>query len=123
MAIKPENVRLMATISREQDDLLSELGEFQGRSKGSYLRELLDGAEPMLRALLPVLRLHAATIEGQPVAMRDLVARVMTGAFGDDGPDLLSHLEGIAERSEADHSERSERGPHRTASAQRKSRR
>jgi hypothetical protein len=95
------NPRLMVTISPEQDRLLGELARFQGRAKSSYLRELLDGAEPLLGALLPVLRVHAATIEGQPVAMRDVVSRVFSGAFGDD-PVQLDLVEAMVRLAEHD---------------------
>lgn len=91
MAIKASNHRVMVTLTRDQDELLTELGGFQSRSKGSYLRELVDGAEPMLRALLPLLRAHAATVQAQPGAIRDVVAQVLTGAFGGD-PDQLDFL-------------------------------
>lgn len=99
MAISKGNHRVMVTITKDQDKLLGELARFQGRSKGSYIRELVDGAEPLLSALLPVLRVHAATIEGQPVAMRDLVAKVFSGAYSDDTDqlDLVTQLAALQE--------------------------
>jgi hypothetical protein len=98
--IKP---RLMVTISEQQSQLLAELGRLQGRSRASYLVELLNGAEPLLGALLPVLRAHAATVEGQPVAMRDVVAKVFSGAYGNDPDqlDLVTQLAEAQERAEA----------------------
>jgi hypothetical protein len=116
VAISTTNARVMVTVSREQDELLAALAEFQGRSKGSYLRELLDGAESMLRSLVPVLKLHAETVERQPVAVRDVVAKVLTGAYGTEAGDLLSSLEAIADRVEAERTTASGASEERTAS-------
>jgi len=104
MAISSTNHRVLVTLTREQNELLTDLARFQGRSKGSYLRELMDGAEPMFRALVPVLRVHAATIDGQPVAVRDVVSKVLTGAYGAEAAPLLDQLEAMADRIAAGHS-------------------
>ncbi len=85
--------RIFVAVTQEQDELLTALGALQGRSKASYLVELLEGAQPLLTALLPSLRAHLATIEGQPVALRDAVAKVLTGVYGDQGPNLLDAIE------------------------------
>jgi hypothetical protein len=85
--------RIFVAVTPEQDQLLSELGALQSRSKASYLLELLEGAQPLLTALLPSLRAHLATIEGQPIAVRDAVAKILTGVFGDEGPNLLDAIE------------------------------
>jgi hypothetical protein len=93
----------MLTITPEQDQLLGELGRLQRRSKASYVVELLDGAESLLRALLPVLRAHLATVEGQPVALKDAVARVFAGAYGEDPAqlDLVHRLNDLLDEKEA----------------------
>jgi hypothetical protein len=91
----------MVVISQEQEEVLEQLGRYQGRSKASYLRELLDEAMPIYRAILPMMKAHAATIEGQPVAVRDLVTKVLTGAYGDEGQPLFDALQDAAERMEA----------------------
>lgn len=107
-------------VTQEQDELLGVLARFQGRSKASYVRELLDGAEPMFRALVPVLKAHAATIEGQPVAVRDLVSRVLTGAYGDDASPLLDAMQDMAGRLEATEAAGAERtAPQRKRGADR----
>ncbi len=85
--------RIFVTVTDEQDELLDELSSLQGRSKASYLVELLEGAQPLLQALLPVLRAHRDTIESQPAAIRDTIARVLTGLDkGLEQIDLLQHL-------------------------------
>lgn len=61
--------RINVALTPEQHSLLLELGSLQGRSAASYLREMLDGAMPMLRDLMPVLRAAAAHTEQQPQAL------------------------------------------------------
>jgi hypothetical protein len=103
--------RIFVAVTQEQDELLTALGALQGRSKASYLLELLEGAQPLLTALLPSLRAHLATIEGQPIAVRDAVAKVLTGVFGDEGPSLLDAIE----RAEEARSEQSVATAHRAS--------
>lgn len=57
--------RINVALTNEQHSLLLELGALQGRSAASYLREMLDGAMPMLTAVLPVLRAAAQQTEQQ----------------------------------------------------------
>lgn len=110
---------VMVRITAEQDRLLTELGRLQSRSKASFLRELLDGAEPLYSALERHMRAHTATIEGQPVAVRDAVASILTGAYGADSADLFASIEQIADKHEdaARTGPQRKRGPDRTAPA------
>ena len=74
------NPRVAVVVSTDQHQLLTELAALQGRSSASFLRELLDAAEPMLRAMLPVYRAAAAQVAMQPealqMAIRDALADV-----------------------------------------------
>lgn len=90
----------MVTLTKEQDYLLGELAQLQGRTKSSYLRELVDGAESTWRAILPVMKLHAAAVGGQAFTMREVVLKVLSGAygFGDETRPVLSALMGNAFR-------------------------
>lgn len=115
---------VMVRVTPEQHELLKELGALEGRSMASFLNELLDGAEPLFRALLPVLRAAETTKQNQPSAIRDRVVKVLTGI--DEGlaqVDLLQHLADLAERTEADRTgPQRKRGPDRTASDRKASR-
>ena len=107
----------MVTITKQQNKLLDDLSELQGRSKGSYLAELLDGAEDVLRALLPVLRAHSATVKAQPEAVRDVVALTLSGVYGDEAPSLLDAIE----RAEQERTARTGGRTDRTSSVARRS--
>jgi hypothetical protein len=82
-------------MTEEQHALLLELGALQGRSAASYLREMLDGAMPMLRELMPVLRTAAAHTEQQPEVMakeaQDAIRAALDGI--EDQRDQLNLLE------------------------------
>jgi len=75
--------RINVTVTPEQHSMLLELAELQGRSASSFLREMLDGSMPMLRALLPIYRRAAQAAEIQPqalqAAIRDALAAVEAG--------------------------------------------
>lgn len=72
--------RLNVTITEHQAELLRELGELQGKSSASYLRDMLDQATPMLETILPVWRAAAAKVAMQPQelqrAIRDALETV-----------------------------------------------
>lgn len=74
------NPRIGVVVTSDQHKLLTELGALQGRSTASFLRELLDAAEPMLQAMLPVYRAAAAQVAMQPealqMAIRDALGEV-----------------------------------------------
>ena len=81
MVVSEKSHRISVTISDAQNDLLEKLGNFQGRSKGSYLRELLDGSEFVLQSVWPLLQLHAATLKGRPLSLREVFSTVITRAW------------------------------------------
>ena len=72
--------RLNVTITEHQYALLQELGDLQGKSSASYLRDMLDQATPMLETILPVWRAAAAKVAMQPQelqrAIRDALETV-----------------------------------------------
>ena len=78
------NPRLLVVVTPEQHELLADLAKLQGRSSASFLRELLDNATPILRSLRKTMRAHAVSIEGQTVALEEVVNRVISDAHGDD---------------------------------------
>lgn len=74
------NPRIAVVVTSDQHKLLTELGELQGRSAASFLREMLDAGTPMLEAMLPVYRAAQAQVAMQPealqMAIRDALAAV-----------------------------------------------
>lgn len=78
--------------------MLLELGDLQGRSAASYLREMLDAAMPMLRHALPVLRAAAAHEEEQPEALVRQAQEAIRGTLGEleANVDQLNLLELLA---------------------------
>lgn len=110
VSIKP---RVNVVVEPAQHALLARLGEIQGRSASSYLRELLDGAEPYLRHLL---ELETARIEGVQEfsdKVRSISATVLDSVLATDQGNLfgnLAELKRISEHqpdaSPAPHSER-----------------
>lgn len=92
------NPRLMIVVTPEQRELLGELGKLQGRSAASFVRDLVDTATPMFQALLPIMRAHAAAIEGQPAQLEEVVSQALQGAYSDDPAqlDLMEHINAIA---------------------------
>lgn len=75
--------RLNVTVSPRQHAVLLELAGLQDRSAASFLREMLDGAMPMLEAMLPIYRAAALQQAMQPEvlqkAIRDAIAGVEAG--------------------------------------------
>lgn len=100
MAMPSPRPTVLVRLSPKQHQLMTELAARMGRSRASLINELVDGAEPFWEALLPSLRAHAATIEGSPVAVRDAVAKVLTGALGEDTLPILEAIQDHAERLE-----------------------
>lgn len=81
MVVSQKSHRISVTITDAQNDLLEKLGNFQGRSKGSYLRELLDGSEFVLQSVWPLLQLHAATLKDKPLSLREVFSMVITSSW------------------------------------------
>lgn len=73
------NPRLNVTVTPHQHQLLMELGELQGRSAASFLREMLDAAMPMLDAMLPVYRSAAQQAAMQPEALQLAIRDALAG--------------------------------------------
>ena len=101
MVVSDRSHRISVTISDAQNDLLEKLGDFQGRSKGSYLRELLDGSEFVLQSVLPLLELHAATLKGKPLSLREVFSAVITRSWMVD-PHQQKLIEALSDPDEAD---------------------
>ena len=113
--------RFNVTVTAEQHRLLSALGALQGRSAASYLRQMLDGAEPMLAALLKVL----SEAEYQQDEASRALSEATKWALRDVGADNPNQIDWIASSAamvgsslpaaksgaEADRTERSEGGP------------
>lgn len=97
-AVQKRSPRINVALTPEQHSLLLELGALQGRSAASYLREMLDGAMPMLRDLMPVLRTAAAHTEQQPQAMVKEAQEAIRAALDhiEDNRDQLNLLEILA---------------------------
>lgn len=73
------NPRLNVTVTPHQHQLLMELGELQGRSAASFLREMLDAAMPMLDAMLPIYRSAAQQAAMQPEALQLAIRDALAG--------------------------------------------
>ena len=121
-----KQARLMVNITHEQDQLLAELGQMQGRSKASFLREMLDQTEPLFRSLLTVIKAHKAVEESHPITVKQVVAEALKMTYGEVDPaqiDLEDHLAILVnlqepqEGAEQQRTERSEGGLHRPSSA------
>ena len=67
------NPRINVVVSPEQHSLLMELGALQGRSASSFIREMLDAAEPMLAAQLPLWRAVVEQAQAQPEILRKAI--------------------------------------------------
>jgi uncharacterized protein (DUF1778 family) len=85
--------RINVVVTEDQHQLLMELGELQGRSASSFLREMLELTAPMLKATLTALKTAAAVAEKQPEEAR----KILDQAFAlpeenDDQPTLLQFL-------------------------------
>jgi len=89
--------RLQVTLTEPQRVLLTELGEIQGRSAASYLRELLDGAEPLLRSLLVLLREKELQISRAVEEVTHGTSETLQNMFGSDPAqlDLVEHLAAV----------------------------
>ena len=116
-----KNPRLMITLTEEQRAVLDELGELQGRSAASFVRELVDAATPLLQSLATVMRAHVSLIQSQPTTVKKLVAEVIQKTYGDpvepsqiDLEDHLALLVPLTPDAEAAR-DRSLRGPRRSA--------
>lgn len=86
--------RLSVTVTQAQSELLAELARLQHRSASSFLRELLDVAEPTLRAVLPVLRARTAALAAQPEALENAAQEALQAILGGDPrqADLIEHI-------------------------------
>ena len=85
--------RFGVCVTKEQHDLLTELGKLQGRSAASYLNQALDAAEPMLRALLPVLRQTAETVAQAPQELQEAIRAALLEVDAKTAQlSLLEHL-------------------------------
>lgn len=71
--------RINVVVSVEQHQLLTELGQLQGRSLGSYLREMLDNTTPLLVAMLPVYRAAAQQAQMQPQLLQKAIRDAQAG--------------------------------------------
>lgn len=86
--------RLNVTVTSRQHAVLLELGALQGRSAASFLREMLDGAMPMLDALLPIYRAAALQEAMQPEALQKAIRDAIAGV--EAGRDQLDFLGALA---------------------------
>lgn len=76
-------LRLNVVVTPAQHRLLAELGQLQGRSSASYLREMLDAAEPMLQEALTIWRATAEEAAAQPERLRAMLIEKLAGAAED----------------------------------------
>ena len=76
------NPRIAVVVTSDQHKLLTELGELQGRSAASFLREMLDAGTPMLEAMLPVYRAAQAQIAMQPEALQMAIREALAAVDG-----------------------------------------
>lgn len=94
------NPRINVVVSHEQRELLADLSALQGRSAASFLRELLDTATPLLRAMLPVLRASQDVRErvtaGLEQQMAAMVQQAMTARSDDGQIDLEAFIEAVS---------------------------
>lgn len=87
------NPRIGVVVTPEQHQLLMDLGKLQGRSAASYLNQALDAAEPMLRALLPILRQTAETVAQQPLELQQAIRAALAEVDAKTAQlSLLEHL-------------------------------
>lgn len=78
------NPRLMIVVTPEQRRLLAEIAKLQSRSSASIVRDLVDAATPMLRALQPVLQAADAATRGQPAQVQEIASQVIQAAYSED---------------------------------------
>lgn len=71
--------RVNVVVTEEQHDLLRELSALQERSAASIIREMLDSAMPMLRALVPIYRQAADAAAKQPEMLQQAIADALSG--------------------------------------------
>lgn len=103
------NPRMAIVVSAEQHELLMELGALQGRSAASYVRELLDMATPMFRAVLPLLRASADVQERASSMISDRMQGIMAEARATVPADGQADLEAfLAEMNAVVHGEGSQ---------------
>lgn len=104
--------RLNVTVTPRQHAVLLELGALQGRSAASFLREMLDGAMPMLDALLPIYRAAALQEAMQPEALQKAIRDAIAGVeAGRDQLDFLGALVASEANSANDRDDASTPGP------------
>lgn len=85
--------RVNVTVTEHQHAVLLELAALQERSAASFLREMLDGAMPMLEAMLPIYRAAALQQAMQPEALQNAIRDVLAGVeAGRSQLDFLSAL-------------------------------
>lgn len=88
--------RINVTVTPDQHRLLLALGELEGRSASSYLRQLLDQAQPVFEALLPVYLQAAQQAAETPEKLRQAIAAALAEIeHGKSQLSLLDHLAGI----------------------------
>lgn len=121
--------RLNVTVTEEQHRLLLRLGELQGRSAASYLRELLDASTPVLRALEPMLEAQRTALEQtaseQTASMEVLARSLFSSAIDGADPaqlDMIDHIASLmanmgSDAAEAAAQARSGREEHRACAA------
>lgn len=75
-------LRLNVVVTPEQHRLLAELGQLQGRSSASFLREMLDAAEPFLKQSLTVWQEAAKEAAAQPDRLRAMIIEAIADVKG-----------------------------------------
>jgi len=105
--------RLNVVVEPEQHHLLLSLGKLQGRSAASYLRELVDGAQPYLQHLFELEQARALGTEAFADRVRSISASVLDTALSANQGNLFQHLGELSalaspgkDASPAPHSER-----------------
>ena len=110
--------RVNVTVSEEQHGLLQELAKLQGGSAAGYLRQMLDQATPLLRAIVPALRMAAEEMDTKKadatMQLNELLSAMQTAGVNPqlgllDEPSSTSALSG-AERSDREERGRDEKG-------------
>ncbi len=83
------NPRLMIVVTPEQRELLADLAKLQKRSSAAIVRDLVDAATPLFRALRGTLQRAAAVTEAQPALVHEIVSQALQDAYRDDPAQLV----------------------------------
>lgn len=92
--------RVNVTVTEEQHALLLELAALNGGSAAGYLRQMLDQATPLLRAVLPAIRSATEEMNTAQDSLNTILRAAQEAGLRVEQPDLLDSANSGAPRTE-----------------------